>query len=695
MSKTDDAIVQESFKKRPMLVPRGRVKERFVIINHDWFIPVSFLRRLNSNNAENELESIIFPYDESFNSDWQLYIEHQSHPSRIRIGLILLEPHDRCIHADIKLVLITTHDGQIIKENFFPKHTFFLAKGDPISSYINEHISPKVFFDIENNLYENVVNGIQNGNLLNTNDCTIIAYVRFINEFEIEPKPKVFDFSRRFTVDWKLIKFRYIIEQINQSRLPAGNNRRLLSDRFQFTHSKITDALTTKKWKLQINYPRISSNNKQIPLNLILKSLNPIQPNYGKFEIICQKEHHILRRYIESMEDLTDNYTIEFFTLDELSTNIYSYKQNFNKNNGRLVTIDYILLSIQIIQPLQDFNILKKIKRINEPTIISLNTTGKISHKKEENLLKSPKEQHTKSIIVDHKKLKSPVSQENTIITSDDTRIRNHILPPIRIPNNSPIRLRSSASVQILPTIRDNNIQSSNLFLYKPIQLNKQSSTITSASTKTYSDLTDNFTFLINLFRSGLHSDIIIYYHDHQWNLHKSILSIRSIYFNQYFLNSNISELNLSDDNEILSSIIFDKMFLFLYTNQYILEKLPNLSLFETIRLLFNLSIKYGIDTLTYICLQDMCNTYNLNINTAAYLLIAFHQAMNGPYEKYHSNDYLIKIKNLKQIILRFIQLHSREVLLSSQWKLIEKHYPYLVHDVLEFVVFEKIQDKN
>ncbi|CAF4242782.1 unnamed protein product [Rotaria sordida] len=272
---------------------------------------------------------------------------------------------------------------------------------------------------------------------------------------------------------------------------------------------------------------------------------------------------------------------------------------------------------------------------------------------------------------------------------------RNHILPPIRIPNNSPIRLRSSASVQILPTIRDNNIQSSNLFLYKPIQLNKQSSTITSASTKTYSDLTDNFTFLINLFRSGLHSDIIIYYHDHQWNLHKSILSIRSIYFNQYFLNSNISELNLSDDNEILSSIIFDKMFLFLYTNQYILEKLPNLSLFETIRLLFNLSIKYGIDTLTYICLQDMCNTYNLNINTAAYLLIAFHQAMNGPYEKYHSNDYLIKIKNLKQIILRFIQLHSREVLLSSQWKLIEKHYPYLVHDVLEFVVFEKIQDKN
>ncbi|CAF3074869.1 unnamed protein product, partial [Rotaria sp. Silwood2] len=265
---------------------------------------------------------------------------------------------------------------------------------------------------------------------------------------------------------------------------------------------------------------------------------------------------------------------------------------------------------------------------------------------------------------------------------------RNHILPPIRNQNNSPIRLRSSASVQILPTIGDNHMRSSHLFIYKPIQLNKQSSTITSARTTAYSDLTDNFTFLTDLFRSGLHSDITIYYHDHQWNLHKSIFSARSIYFNQYFLNSNITELNLSDDNEILSSIIFDKMFLFLYTNQYRLEKLPRLSLFETIRLLFNLSIKYGIDTLTYICLQDMCNTYNLNINNAAYLLIALHQALNGPYEKYHSNDYLIKIKNLKQNILRFIQLHSREVLLSSQWKLLEKHYPYLVHDV-----FEKIQE--
>jgi hypothetical protein len=63
---------------------------------------------------------------------------------------------------------------------------------------------------------------------------------------------------------------------------------------------------------------------------------------------------------------------------------------------------------------------------------------------------------------------------------------------------------------------------------------------------------------------------------------------------------------------------------------------------------------------------------------------------LNGVYEKFHSQDYLSQIKNLKQNVLRFIQIHSREVLLSSQWKLLEKHYPSLVHDVLEFVVFEK-----
>jgi hypothetical protein len=65
--------------------------------------------------------------------------------------------------------------------------------------------------------------GTQQGNVLNTDDCTIIGYVRFINEYEIEPKSKAFDFSKRFTVDWKLTKFRRIIEQITQSRSTGKN----------------------------------------------------------------------------------------------------------------------------------------------------------------------------------------------------------------------------------------------------------------------------------------------------------------------------------------------------------------------------------------------------------------------------------------------------------------------------------------
>jgi hypothetical protein len=44
-------------------------------------------------------------------------------------------------------------------------------------------------------------------------------------------------------------------------------------------------------------------------------------------------------------------------------------------------------------------------------------------------------------------------------------------------------------------------------------------------------------------------------------------------------------------------------------------------------------------------------------------------------------------------MVLRFIQFHSREVLRSSEWKFLEKHYPSLVHDVLQFVVFEKIDE--
>jgi hypothetical protein len=176
---------------------------------------------LSSINGENELESIVFPHDESFQSNWQLYLEHQSHPPRIRIGLCLLAPRDRCFHADIKLILITTHGGQVIKEITFYDHILFLAKGEPIVSFINEHISPKVFFDIEGDLYQDVISNKKQGNPLNTDDCTILAYVRFINELEIQPKTKAFDFSRRFTVDWKLTKFHHIIEQINQARPPS------------------------------------------------------------------------------------------------------------------------------------------------------------------------------------------------------------------------------------------------------------------------------------------------------------------------------------------------------------------------------------------------------------------------------------------------------------------------------------------
>ena len=104
-----------------------------------------------------------------------------------------------------------------------------------------------------------------------------------------------------------------------------------------------------------------------------------------------------------------DNYSIEFFTLDELSANIYKYKQNINENNGRFVIIDYLLFSIQIIQPLQPSDILKKFKRIIEPTIISLNSTGNVRNKKQR--------------IKRNKILKTPVSQETIRTTSwDETR---------------------------------------------------------------------------------------------------------------------------------------------------------------------------------------------------------------------------------------------------------------------------------
>ena len=245
-------------------------------------------------------------------------------------------------------------------------------------------------------------------------------------------------------------------------------------------------------------------------------------------------------------------------------------------------------------------------------------------------------------------------------------------------------------------------------------------SSLPSAQTHTLpQELPDNFTFLANLFRSGLHSDVLVHSGDRQWNLHKSILSTRSIYFNQYFASSNDSELDLSNDHQTPSSNILDQIFLFLYTNQYSSmnssQRSPSLIAekksrgrsrrssvttqaaatmpFETTRSLFDGAIHYGIDPLALLCLHDMCHPQNVTSHSAAVLLTCLHQAITGPYEKFHSDDYFTQIKNLKQLILRFIHMYSREVLVSAEWKELDKHYPSLVHDVLEFVVFEKIDE--
>lgn len=149
---------------------------------------------------------------------------------------------------------------------------------------------------------------------------------------------------------------------------------------------------------------------------MTLQCLNTTQPNYGKFEIVCQNEHHVLRRYIESTEDLTDNYTIEFFTFDELYSHIYHYKQNFDKNNGRITSIDYLLISIRIIQPLQVFDALKKLRPMHEPTVITLNTLGKARPTKDS------KEKVEKAGTNDKNKTKNPTSQENSIKSLEDLR---------------------------------------------------------------------------------------------------------------------------------------------------------------------------------------------------------------------------------------------------------------------------------
>jgi hypothetical protein len=129
---------------------------------------------------------------------------------------------------------------------------------------------------------------------------------------------------------------------------------------------------------------------------------------------------------------------MEFFNLEELSANIYTYRHDFNEKNGRFFRIDYLLFTVQVVQPLQPTNVLKSIKRVVEPTIISLNNGGNVQSKTPGHLLKSSKEQRRTSVAkTDIKRILSVikrddkdispeqrnVSRENTIITTGETQI--------------------------------------------------------------------------------------------------------------------------------------------------------------------------------------------------------------------------------------------------------------------------------
>lgn len=168
-----------------------------------------------------------------------------------------------------------------------------------------------------------------------------------------------------------------------------ANERRLLSERFSFTHHKSIEGIKTKKWKLLIKCPSTPSTYDQTPLYLTLKCANSVQGNYGKVEIICKNEHNVLRRFMPDFQDLEDNYTFEFFTLEELASNIYTYRHDYSQRHGRYFTVEYLLLQIRIIQPLQPADLPRYIKRVQEPTVISLKSTGKLHSKSPGRLLKS------------------------------------------------------------------------------------------------------------------------------------------------------------------------------------------------------------------------------------------------------------------------------------------------------------------
>lgn len=429
--------------------------------------------------------------------------------------------------------------------------------------------------------------------------------------------------------------------------------------------------------------------------------------NFGKVEIICKNDKNVLRRFSTDFEDLSDNFTVEFYSLEQLVQHIYVYRQDFSEFHGRFLTTEYLLFSIQIVQPLFNQEIFKSVQRLIEPTVFSLNSKTKVR-----SALKSPtKIRRAASVLrrddefptvfdrsewkrtLGNAEKRSTSQQNSARLWEENSEVSTFSNRKV-FPKISPTRLQAKTTAS---NLRDNSIKTPRSNLSKnnePSSLPSRLKPIENSFPPIVEDLNENFDFLTLLFRQGLHSDVKIVNHERQWNLHKSILSTRSNYFRELFDKSDSDKIDLSNEKDFVSSQIVDRVFLFLYTNQYVScvgSPNKNLTNFETIHAIFQAALKFSVDSLVLLCLQDLCHPQNVTIFSSPLILICLHQATVDPFENLHSNEYKIQIDRFKQSILRFIENHSREILLSSQWKQLEQNYPTLVHDVLQFVVFQKL----
>lgn len=163
---------------------------------------------------------------------------------------------------------------------------------------------------------------------------------------------------------------------------------------------------------------------------------------------------------------------------------------------------------------------------------------------------------------------------------------------------------------------------------------------------------------MLNILNNSIHSDFVIICNDVEFKTHKAILSVRSKFFEKFFINNSQNSIKFNDmDIDVMKKILE-----YIYSN-----KVTNIK--DNVKSLLEMSDKYG-----FLPLKEMCEiTINKNIN------------LDNVIELLILSD-ISNANILQTSLIKFVVSNYSKVYNTVEWRKLITKNPYILEKILNIV---------